>query len=348
MNFEIQTVLNETETPVGAPPLEGASGDDLLLDSYSRAVSRAAERLRPSVVHIQVNPSKPEERSRSRKETQGSGSGFIFTPDGFLLTNSHVIHRARSIQVSLTDGRTYPAELVGDDPDTDSAVLRIDAPGLKAVSFGNSRALKVGQVVMAIGNPYGFQCSVTAGIVSAMGRSFRTYSGRLIDDVIQTDAALNPGNSGGPLADSRGQVVGMNTAVIFPAQGICFATPIHILQRVAGLLIKDGRVRRGYLGIAGQNVPVQRRLVRHYGLSQETGILVVTVEPGSPAKKAGLLEGDILIAFEDQPLTGIDPLFQLLTEGRIGVPVPFTLLRGVEKLTLEITPEESKAREEKA
>src|SRR4030095_6848436 len=200
---------------------------------------------------------------------------------------------------------------------------------------------------VAVGNPYGFQCTVTAGIVSAMGRSFRTYSGRLIDDVIQTDAALNPGNSGGPLADSRGQVVGMATAMILPAQGICFATPIHTLQWVAGLLIKDGKIRRGYLGVAGQTVPIRRRLNRYYGLEQETGVLVVSVEQESPAQKAGLREGDILISLEDRPLTGIDPLFRLLTEGRIGVPVPFTLIRGIDKLKIEIVPEEFRPPEKK-
>ncbi|MFO1519660.1 MAG: trypsin-like peptidase domain-containing protein [bacterium] len=346
MKALLRAVLNESEERPGkVPVIPFPPGDEALLDAYSHAVGAAAERLSPSVVHIQVNSarSKGEDRNRKPRQRQSSGSGFVFTPDGYILTNSHVVHGASSLEVSLTDGRAYPAELVGDDPDTDSAVIRIDAPDLHPVVLGDSKALRVGQVAIAIGNPYGFQCTVTAGIVSALGRSFRTQSGRLIDDVIQTDAALNPGNSGGPLANSRGEVVGMNTAVILPAQGICFATPINTLKIVTGLLMKEGRVRRSYLGIAGQNVPIHRRVVRYYDLKQHNGILVISVEPESPAQKAGLREGDILIALDREPIESIDALYRRLTEVRIGKTSAFEILRGTEKLSLEIFPEESKS-----
>jgi S1-C subfamily serine protease len=338
MRSQLRYVLETNPNLSGSPQPDHGSSDESILDTYSRAVSEAAERLSPSVVHIQVNKPKSGRRSSMR---QGSGSGFVFTPDGYILTNSHVVHGAKRLQVSLTDGRTYGAEIVGDDPDTDSAVIGISAPDLKAVLLADSTSLKVGQVVIAIGNPYGYQCTVTAGIVSALSRTFRTPSGRLLDNVIQTDAALNPGNSGGPLANARGEVVGMNTAIIYPAQGICFATPINTLKWVAGLLMKQGRVRRGFLGIAGQNVPLLRRIVRFYKLEQESGVLVISVEPGSPAKQAGLREGDILLGLEDQTISSIDQLHRSLGEERIDVPTPFHLLRGTEKLTLEITPVES-------
>jgi S1-C subfamily serine protease len=341
MNSQLRAVLNEEPGFSERAPIPPASSsDEALLDAYSRVVSEAAARLSPSVVHIQVHQSRREGQDRPLR--QGSGSGFIFTPDGYILTNHHVVHRARRIEASLTDGRSYRAELVGEDPDTDSAVIRIDGPDLVPVRLGDSKALKVGQVVVAVGNPYGFQCTVTAGIVSALGRTFRTQSGRLIDDVIQTDAALNPGNSGGPLADAHGEVIGMNTAVIFPAQGICFATPINTLKWTAGFLMKHGRIRRAFLGVAGQNVPIHRRIVRYYGLLQEKGILVISVEPGSPAEKAGIREGDILISFEGHSITGVDELYRLLTEERIGLSGAFTLLRGTERVDVEVIPEESK------
>jgi S1-C subfamily serine protease len=236
------------------------------------------------------------------------------------------------------------ADLVGEDPDTDLAVLRIEAPGLAPVRLGDSRALRVGQVVIAIGNPYGFQYSVTAGVVSALGRSLRARSGRLIDDVIQTDAALNPGNSGGPLVTARGEVVGVNTAVILPAQGLCFAVPIHTAKLVAGRLIKDGKIRRGYIGVGGQNVPIPRRLVRAHHLPGETGILVVSVEDGGPAKRAGLVEGDVIVRYGDRPVGSIDALHRLLIDEAVGVRSTLTLLRAAELLTLDIVPEESPAR----
>lgn len=309
--------------------------DEALLDAYSRAVTRAAEQVSPAVVNVEV---------RQRKAGGGSGSGFLFTPDGLILTNSHVVHRAADIAVTLTDGRRMQADLVGEDPDTDLAVLRIDAPGLVPVRLGDSRALRVGQVVIAIGNPYGFQYSVTAGVVSALGRSLRARSGRLIDDVIQTDAALNPGNSGGPLVTAQGEVVGVNTAVILPAQGLCFAVPIHTAKLVAGRLIKDGKIRRGYIGVGGQNVPIPRRLVRAHHLPVETGLLAVSVEDGSPAKRAGLAEGDVIIRYGGRPVAGIDDLHRLLIDEAVGVRSTLSLLRGAELVTLDIVPGESPAR----
>jgi S1-C subfamily serine protease len=312
-----------------APP------DDELLDAYSRAVTRAAEQVSPAVVNVEVV---------QRQGGRGSGSGFLFTPDGLILTNSHVVHRASRVDVTLTDGRRTQADLVGEDPDTDLAVLRIDAPGLAPVALGDSRSLRVGQVVIAIGNPYGFQYSVTAGVVSALGRSLRARSGRLIDDVIQTDAALNPGNSGGPLVTAQGKVAGVNTAVILPAQGLCFAIPINTAKLVAGRLIKDGKIRRGYLGLGGQNVPISRRLVRTHHLGTETGILVVSLEEEGAAKQAGLAEGDIIARYGVHPVAGIDDLHRLLIDEEVGVCSTLTILRGVELLTLDIVPRESPRR----
>ena len=327
--------------PIAAPtPVP----DELLLDAYSRAVINAVETVSPAVVNIEV-----QQEARGRpvrqappQELRGSGSGFIFTPDGFILTNSHVVHRAGRIDVTLADGRRVRADLVGDDPETDLAVVRVDAPGLTAVTLGESQALRVGQLVIAIGNPYGFQTTVTAGVVSALGRSLRASSGRLIDNVIQTDAALNPGNSGGPLVSSRGEVIGVNTAVIRPAQGICFAIAVNTAKFVAGLLMRDGRIRRSYLGVGGQTVPIHRRFVRFYQLPVETGVLVISTEERSPARRAGLREGDVIVAYDDQPVAGIDDLQRLLTQQRVGVRSPLTILRGTERLVLDIVPEESR------
>jgi S1-C subfamily serine protease len=304
----------------------------------------AAERVTPSVVKIDVQHSLTQRApaaQRALEEVRGNGSGFIFTPDGFVLTNSHVVSRASRIEVSLSDGRLYQAELIGDDPDTDLAVVRIDAPDVNPVKLGDSRAACVGQLVIAIGNPYGFQCTVTAGVVSALGRSLRSRSGRLIDDIIQTDVALNPGNSGGPLVNSRGEAIGVSTAAILPAQGICFAIGINTAKFVAGRLIKDGKIRRSYIGVAGQNVPLQRRLVRFHGLSVENGIRVVTIEDNSPAKRAGLREGDVIVGFAGHPVDGIDALHRLLTDERIGVRAQVSVIRGGDKLELDIDPEES-------
>ncbi len=316
-----------------SPAAAQTTGDGALLDAYSQAVVRAAEEVGPSVVNVEV-------RGRDGQR-RGSGSGFVITPDGFVLTNSHVVHGAERIEVILADGRHPDAQLVGDDPDTDLAVLRVYAPQLRPVRLGESGSLRVGQVAIAIGNPYGFQCTVTAGVVSALGRSFRASTGRLIDDVLQTDAALNPGNSGGPLVNSRGEVIGVNTAVILPAQGICFAIGVDTAKHVAAWLIKDGKIRRSYLGLGGQNVPLHRRLVRHHQLPIASGILVIAIAPGGPAQRAGLREGDVLVAFKGQPVPTIDALHTLLTGEQIGLASPLTVLRGAEKLDLNVRPAES-------
>src|SRR5687767_2213068 len=279
----------------GAPavttePVSAVVEEDELLDAYSRAVSGVVEKVGPAVVHIHVkhNGDRTSPDPRKRQGGRGSGSGFIFTPDGFILTNSHVVHGADEIVVALADGRHVQARLVGDDPDTDLAVIRIIAPDLVAAEFGDSAAVKVGQIAIAIGNPYGFQATVTAGVVSSLGRSLRAATGRLIDNLIQTDAALNPGNSGGPLVNSRGEVIGVNTAVILPAQGICFAIASNTAQLVAAWLIKEQRIRRSSIGVGGQNVPLHPRVVRFHKLPAERGVLVAEIAPGSPAAKAGL------------------------------------------------------------
>jgi S1-C subfamily serine protease len=305
------------------------TGTSSLLDAYSEAVISAAERVIPSVVKIEV-------QQQGRRGS--AGSGFVFTPDGFILTNSHVVHSASAIEVILPEGDRYRADRVGDDPDTDLAVVRITAPNLIPVTLGDSQAIRVGQVVIAIGNPYGFQASVTSGVVSALGRSLRSQTGRLIDNVIQTDAALNPGNSGGPLVTTAGEVIGVNTAIILPAQGICFATAINTAKFVAARLIKDGRIRRGYIGVAGQNAPLHRLLVRGHRLPVGTGIFVVSVEQNSPAARAGVQEGDIIVALDDHAVPDIDALHRLLTDYQPGVRAGLSILRGAEKLTLYIEP----------
>ena len=312
------------------------------MDAYSRTVIAAAEKVSPSVVYIEVlQPVRSRRRNTQPPDARGSGSGFIFTPDGFILTNSHVVHGASRIEVTVSDGRKYEAVLIGDDMDTDLAVIRITAPNLVPAHLGEAQKIRVGQLVLAIGNPYGFQYSVTAGVVSALGRSLRAQSGRLMDNVIQTDAALNPGNSGGPLVNSRGEVIGVNTAMVRPAQGISFATSIDTAKFVASRLIRDGRVSRSYIGLAGQNVPLPRRIVRYYNLAVDSGILVVSFENYSPARNGGLREGDIIIGLNDQPTAGIDDLHKLLTEERIGQKSAFQIIRGTHMLSLEVVPEES-------
>ena len=309
-------------------------GDEELLDAYSRAVTSAAERASPAVAHIMV-------RQRSRGgDGVGSGSGFLFTPDGFVLTNSHVVHGGDEIQLTFPDGQKCHAELVGDDPDTDLAVLRVGDVNIAPVPLASSQNLKVGQLAIAIGNPFGFQCTVTAGVVSALGRSMRSRSGRLIDGIIQTDAALNPGNSGGPLVNSRGEVIGVNTAMIFRAQGLCFAIGADTAKYVAVRLIRDGKIKRCYIGVAGQNTPLARALVVHYGLQAESGVLVLSVEPGSPAEKAGLRQGDVIITLGSRVIDGVDALHRVLSEHPAGVPTSVGLVRGAEKLELPITPVE--------
>jgi S1-C subfamily serine protease len=324
-----------------------AARDASLLDSYSTAVTGAVERMSPSVVNIEVHQKAGRSRSGEPRERQGGGSGFVFTPDGLILTNSHVVHEAARIAVTLTDGRRMPASLIGEDPASDLAVIRLerpqfDEPGLVAAVLGDSQKLRVGQIAIAIGAPYGFQSTVTAGVVSALGRSLRSYSGRLIDDVIQTDAALNPGNSGGPLVDSNGCVIGVNTATILPAQGICFAIGINTAKFVASRLLRDGKIRRSYVGLSGQTVPVHRRVVRFYDLPNESGALVLSVENHSPAQKAGLRDGDVIVALEGQPVAGVDDLHRLLTEVRVGVSCSLTVLRGTDKMNLKVVPEEAR------
>jgi S1-C subfamily serine protease len=310
------------------------------LDAYSAAVIGASEHVTPSVVKI--DSSNGDGSPSDASPAGGSGSGMIFTPDGLILTNSHVIHGARRFDVTLLDGRKYLAQIIGDDPATDIGILRIDAPGLSAVNLGDSKLLRVGQLVVAIGNPFGFQCTVTAGVVSALGRSLRSQSGRLMDNIIQTDAALNPGNSGGPLVNAAGEVVGVNTATILPAQGICFAVAVNTARLVMVELLKEGKVRRSYMGIAGQTVPLHRRVVRFYNLDIDNGVFVTHVAKGGPAEKAGVREGDLVIAFNGNPVSGIDDLQKHLVADIVGKPCPLVVVRNfTEKLSLEVRPGES-------
>jgi S1-C subfamily serine protease len=341
----LKKILNNDINPTpqaGEPP---SSEHDLsLLDAYSQAVVQAAERISPAVVFIEVSKTRLQAqiaRSRGPDEVRGSGSGFVFTPDGFILTNSHVVQGADRVAVTLSDGRRFDASIVGDDPGTDVAVIRISAPGLVAAPLGDSQKIRVGQLAIAIGNPFGFQYSVTAGVVSALGRSLRSESGRLIDNVIQTDAALNPGNSGGPLANSLGEVIGVNTAVILPAQGICFAVAINTAKFVAGQLIKNGKIRRAYLGVGGQNVTIPRFVVRSQQLKAEIGVLVISVENQSPAERAGLQEGDVIVALDDTAVRSVDDLHKLLTDARIGARCELTLLRRSQKISLAVVAQEA-------
>jgi S1-C subfamily serine protease len=311
----------------GAGPSESEAQ---ALDAYSQVVTSVVESVSPSVVRITA------EAGRGRG---GGGSGFIFTPDGFIITNSHVVHGAERIKVATPDAGEFPAQLIGEDQDTDLALVRIDAPGLHAAQLGDSRKIRVGQLVVAIGNPYGFQYTVTAGVVSALGRSLRSQSGRLIEDVIQTDAALNPGNSGGPLVNASGEVIGVNTATILPAQGLCFAISINTVKFIAGKLIREGVVRRSFIGVQAQTAGVNRNIARHYDLQISTGALVLAVEPVGPAAKAGLQEGDLIVALQGETVEGVDVLHRLLNEDRIGQTTQLTVLRGSKRLNLVVTPE---------
>ena len=322
---------NPSYHPTATPT--AAQHDGALLDSYSETIVDVAERASASVVKIDV------EHKRGRG---GSGSGFVFTPDGLVLTNSHVVRGASKISASLPDGQRFVADIVGEDEASDIGVIRIEAPGVHALKLGDSKQLRVGQIAVAIGNPFSFQCSVTAGVVSALGRSLRSDSGRLIDDVIQTDAALNPGNSGGPLVNSRAEVIGVNTATIQPAQGICFAIAINTAIFVAGKLLKDGYIRRSYIGVEAQTARVLRAVVRFHDLSADTGALVLSAEANGPANKAGLRPGDVIVALEGKPVDGVDSLHRLLTDDVAERSVTATIIRGSEKLTLPVRAIERK------
>ena len=305
--------------------------DALLLDAYSRAVIDAVERVGPAVLHLQV------EAANGRG---GAGSGVVFTPDGYVLTNSHVVAGAKRLEATFPDGRSMGAALIGDDPDTDLAVLRLDGEAPAFARLGDARRLRVGQLVIAIGNPFGFQATVTAGVVSALGRTLRARSGRLIDSVIQTDAALNPGNSGGPLVTARGDVIGINTAIIAAAQGICFSISANTVEFVASRLIRDGRVRRSYIGLSGQNVQLSRRLVRFHELQRDSGVRVDATLPDGAARAGGVLPGDIIVAFAGEPVGTVDELHRLLTEERVSHPAKVTVLRRAEKREVVIVPKE--------
>ncbi len=328
--------IGDIEPGAPASASFGAAQDLALFDAYSRAVIGAVDTVGPAVLHLQV--------SGLKDGAGGAGSGVVFTPDAYVLTNSHVVSGARKIEATFPDGRSLAANLVGDDPDTDLAVLRLDGEAPNFARLGDSRRLRVGQLVVAIGNPFGFQCTVTAGVVSALGRSLRTRSGRLIDSVIQTDAALNPGNSGGPLVSASGEVVGINTAIIGMAQGICFSISASTVEFVAARLIRDGRVRRCYIGVAGQNVSLPRRVVRFHELARETGVRIQSTAPDGAARAAGLTSGDIIVAVDGIPVGDIDELHRLMTEERVGKTVTVTVLRLSQKLEVAVTPRESAPR----
>jgi S1-C subfamily serine protease len=303
------------------------------LDPYSAQIVNAFERVGPAVVHVIA--------LRADGRPRGQGSGVIFTPDGYVLTNSHVVAGAARLRAAFTDGQVLDATLVGEDADTDTAVLRLAGNGLRFAELGSSATLRVGQLVAAIGNPLGFQCTVTAGIVSALGRTLRTGSGRNLESVIQTDAPLNPGNSGGPLVSGAGRVVGINTATIAPAQGICFAIGIDTAVWVATRIMRDGRVRRSRLGLSGQTVPIDTRVRRFHQLPAASGVLVLEVMSDGPAARGGLQNGDVVVAFDAEPIAGVDDLHRALTVERAGQEVALIVLRRAEKLSLMATPEEA-------
>jgi len=324
------------------------NGDLELLDAYSAAVTKVVDKVSPAVVkidvshHIRRRGIRPRGAEGTQEQITGSGSGVIFAPDGFILTNSHVIHHAAAINVILSDGRQFKAELVGEDPYTDLAVIRIFAQDLPAALLGDSQAIRIGQLVIAIGNPYGFQATVTAGVVSALGRSLRAGGGRLIDNIIQTDAALNPGNSGGPLVNSRAEVIGINTAAIPWAQGICFSIPINTAKVIAAHLMRDGKVARAFLGIAGQVLELARGALRIHQLSGSRGVMVASVERGGPAEKAGLQVGDVIVEADGKRIESIDDLHRFLSSDIIERSVSLTVLRLEKKISVRVVPKELK------
>ncbi|HWO09086.1 MAG TPA: trypsin-like peptidase domain-containing protein [Polyangiaceae bacterium] len=326
-----------TAAPAPEEPVGASSRDPELLDAYSQTVTRVAKRVGPATAKVDVrrSPGGPGARGPS---IEGSGSGFLFTPDGLIVTNSHVVAGARRIDVTLPGGESQSARVVGDDPHTDIAVLSIGGHGLPFATLGSSRTLEVGSIAIAIGNPYGFAWSVTAGVVSALGRSLRTESGRLVDDVVQTDAALNPGNSGGPLVGSDGRVIGVNTAIFLRSQGICFAIAVDTAQWVASRLLREGRVRRGFLGVGAQTAPIATRLARSLALPGTTGAFVTAVEPGAPAALAGIRDGDIIVELGGRPITGVDDLHRVLTDEADGRSVEVCVLRGVALQRYRVRP----------
>ncbi len=331
-SFRLRPVHDDVpEQSGGNPPrrLDPAAEEAAALDAFSSVVVRVAETLTPAVVNI-----------RSRRPRGGSGSGVLFTPDGFLLTNHHVVQNAGEVRVRMTDGRELTGRVVGADPWTDLAVVQADSNGLPYAQLGDSTKLRVGQLAVAIGSPLGFDSTVTAGVVSALGRTLRSITGHLVDNVIQTDAALNPGNSGGPLVDSQGNVIGINTAVIAAAQGICFAIPINAAKHILPQLLQHGRVVRGYLGLHGHNVPLARAVARLYDVNQTSAVEVVAVEPGGPAEQAGIQPDDLVVSLADEPVTSVDDLHKLLTRQTVGVPVSVILLRGQRRLQRFVLPEE--------
>jgi len=332
----VDFVLDEQADAPASPIAAAPPDDDVLLDAYSRAITNVVDRVGPTVVRIDV-------RHGTNAARAGSGSGVIVAPDGLVLTNSHVVGGAARVELMTTEGRSLTARVVGDDPDTDLALLRVDAPvTLPAAALGDSKRLRRGQLVVAIGNPLGFESTVTAGVVSALGRSLRARSGRLIDDVIQTDAALNPGNSGGPLVSSRGEVIGVNTAIIQGAQGICFAVAANTANFVLGQLVRHGRVRRAFIGISAQQTTIPRRMQLAAGLAQSSAATISASEPGSPANRSGLLTGDMIVTLDGQPVTGADDLIRLLTGERIGRSIEISVLRLGKPRQFTLVPEERK------
>ena len=336
-----QEIYSEGAAPgSGDRPMQPSNTDDhVLLDSYSQTIVNVTRRVSNAVVHLKVQK-KQQARRRPNQPDGGTGSGFIISSDGYVVTNSHVVSGAERIEGMLQDGRSFQAEVVGDDPATDLAVVKITGENLASVAFGESRSLQVGQIAIAIGNPFGFQYSVTAGVVSALGRTLRSQSGRLIDNVIQTDAALNPGNSGGPLVDSRGLVIGVNTAVILPAQGLCFAVASDLAKFVVGKLILEGRVRRGFIGIAAQTVPLPAKWLNTLQLPSKGGILIQNLENEGPAARAGLKAGDVIVQFEGRPVDSIDALHKSLDETTIGRRVSLWVLRDGSLKQFDVTPGE--------
>jgi S1-C subfamily serine protease len=328
MRFWQHFISNGFGSLPGPPPGDPPPSEEEALDAFSRVVVRVAEQIRPAVVNLHG----------PRGGGQGSGSGVLFTPDGFLLTNHHVVGRGERVRVRLNSGQELPGRVVGADPWTDLALVQADSSGLPFATLGDSAKLRVGQLVVAIGSPFGFDSTVTAGVVSALGRTLRSITGHLVDNVIQTDAALNPGNSGGPLVDSRGRVIGINTAVIRPAQGICFAIPINMARHIVPQLMQHGRVVRGYLGLHARNVPLSAQLTQRFELTQTHGVEVVAIEPDSPADQAGVLEEDIIVSLGEQPTASVDDLHKLLTQLSVGVPSAIVLLRGERRLERMVIP----------